>query len=94
MCILAIRNIKNEKMKKNVIKLELSELSKDELKNISSFNINGSKGGPNTGGMSGPCGVEPDPSQMTPKEYAIAYQQWVICNEMYNNPEQAGNCIF
>lgn len=82
-------------MKKIIKKLKFEELSKDELKNINSLTLKGStKGGPNTGGMSGPCGQEPDPSQMSPKEYAVAYQQWVICNEMYNNPEQAGNCIF
>ncbi len=74
-------------------KTNFEKLNQQELKNISS-SIKGAYGGGSPGGIGGPCGVEPNPSDMTPKEYAIAIAQWISCMEMYNNPENKGTCIF
>ncbi|UOX34202.1 hypothetical protein LXD69_01500 [Flavobacterium sediminilitoris] len=80
-------------MKKSINQLKFEKLSKNELMNINSIEIEGASGknGGNPDGLVGPCGTEPSPNQ---PNYEMVYLLWKNCVEMYENPAMSGNCIF
>lgn len=80
-------------MKKTINQFRFEKLSKNELIHINSIKIEGSegRGGGNPEGLNGPCGTEPDPRD---PNYVVLHQQWTDCMEMYQNPNDPGNCIF